>query len=102
MTVSIGKRDVVCDGDLSAGSHQTMSLVKRPSYELSIVIPHAPQTPVGQDQFRLHIRLKAQRQHGTFILDLGTLECFHQDLLCMLEYVQTERQKPVASKLACL
>jgi hypothetical protein len=96
MTISITTTtttDAIYGRERSEGSHQIMCLVKRPSYELALAVPHAPQVTVRQDNSCLHVRLKMPCQSPAFVLDLETFKHFHEDLLCLLEYVQTERQK---------
>jgi hypothetical protein len=101
MSISITTTDAIRGRERSEGSHQIMWLVKRPSYELALAVPHTLQVTVRQDNSCLHVRLKMQCQSPAFVLDLETLERFHEDLLCLLEYVRTERQKVGASELSC-
>lgn len=100
MTVSSDSIETICERASGEGQ-QIMFLVKRPAYELAIAVRHAPQMTMREDLPHLHVRLKAQCQSGVFVLDLATLKGFQQDLLCLLEYVQTERKKLVASQFSC-
>jgi hypothetical protein len=100
MTISSTTIDAVWECEGSEGSHEIMCLVKRPAYELALAVARAPQVTKEQDKSRLHVHLKTQCPSLAFVFDLETFKHFHADLLCLLDYVQTERQKPVASKLS--
>ncbi len=69
-----------------------MWLVKRQAYELVFTTPNALHPLSHGEQPRIHMLFKAQRHTGAFALHLEDLNHFYEDLLCMMEYVQSERQ----------
>jgi hypothetical protein len=77
----------------SEDTHDVMWLVKRQAYELVFTTPNSLHPLSHGEQPRLHVRCKAQRHTATFALHLEDLNHFYEDLLCMMEYVQSERQK---------
>jgi hypothetical protein len=85
MTVSLAAPDIMC-------------LVKRHTYELAFAIPHSPQGSPAEALPCLHVRVKHTGDAGGFVLNLGDVECFYEDLLQMMEYLQNERQRVGLSK----
>jgi hypothetical protein len=93
MTVSLADHDVSFDQSLGEQAHEVICLVKRHAYELAFTIPHAPIALAHGAQPSLHIRIKTLCPTGGFILSLDDLRCFYEDLLLMMEYLRSERQK---------
>jgi hypothetical protein len=98
MTVSLVTPDASYDQPFEVVTHDVMCLVKRHAYELAFAVPHAPHAPADEAQPRLHVRMKQPCRAGEFVLALEDVERFYEDLLQMIEYLQTERQKIGMSK----
>lgn len=98
MMVSLVTPDASCDQPFEVVTHDVMCLVKRHAYELAFAVAHSPHAPAGEAQPRLHVRVKQPGQAGEFVLALEDIERFYEDLLQMIEYLQTERQKVGMSK----
>jgi hypothetical protein len=93
MSVSLANFNATYDRSLNEDTHDVMCLVKRHTYELAFAVPHAPQALACGAQPRIYVRAKTPCQAGRFILELADVEQFYGDLVQMLEYMQSERQK---------
>lgn len=98
MSISLEMHYTSCDQSFDPATHEVMCLVKRHLYELAFVVPLAPQSPSGDAQPCLYMRVKAMDNAGGFRLNLEDVECLYEDILQMMEYVQNERQRMEASK----
>jgi hypothetical protein len=78
---------------INQDAYHVVWLVKRQAYELVFATPRS-RHPVSQaGQPRIHVRFKAQRRSEAFAFQVEDLNHFCEDLLCMMEYVQSERRK---------
>ena len=100
MVVSCGTPDLSSPPQSSEDTHHIMWLVKRQAYELVFTTPKSLDPLSYREQSRVHVRFTAQRHPGAFALPLEELNHFYEDLRCMLEYVQSERQKLSTSQPA--
>jgi hypothetical protein len=98
MTVSLATPDITCDQSFDVATHDVICLVKRHAYELAFALPHSPQAMADKAQLRLHVHVRWPCQAGGFVLSLGDIERFYADLLQMIEYWHTERQKTGLTK----
>ena len=92
MTVALESDHLVCDRQPNADMQHIMYFVKRPSYELALVVPETLQA-AQREQACCHVRLKTTCQTGAFVLDVKNLAQFYEDLVGMMEYVRNEREK---------
>jgi hypothetical protein len=93
MVVSCETPDLSSPPQSSEDTHHIMWLVKRQAYELAFTTPKSLGPLSYGQQSRIHMRFKAQRHPEAFALQLNELPYFYGDLSCMMEYVQSERQK---------
>ena len=98
MTVSLATPDMSCKQPFDVRTHDVMCLVKRHAYELVFALPQALHAMTDEAQLCLHVHVKRPCQAGQFVPPLGDIQRFHEDLLQMIEYWQTERQKITMSK----
>ena len=92
MTVALKSSDLVLEQQPSKDLQGMMYLVKRPSYELALVVPDALQASHG-GRGCYHLRFKTSCQAGGIVLDLRSLASFYEDVSSMLEYVRNELEK---------
>jgi hypothetical protein len=93
MTVFPTTPAMSCDQRFDAAAHDVICLVKRHTYELAFAIPPSAHGLRGGAQPCLHVRVKQTCVGGGFALNLEDVECFYEDLLQMMEYLQNERQR---------
>jgi hypothetical protein len=93
MTVLPTAPDPASDQPFSVAACDVRCLVKRHAYELALAIPHPQHASAGGSQPCLHVRVKRPCHVGGFVLGLEDVECFYEDLLRMMEYLQSERQR---------
>jgi hypothetical protein len=93
MTISPTGSDLSYDQPFDAGTHDVVCLVKRQTYELTFAVPHIPQALAWGAGLRLLIRVKQPCQAGGFVLNLEDVQSFYEDLLQMIAYLQSERQR---------
>ena len=93
MVVSCETPDLSSPSQSSEDTNHIMWLVKRQAYELVFTTPNALGPLSHGQQSRIHVRFKAQRHPAAFALQLDELNHFYEDLLCMMEYVRSDRQK---------
>jgi hypothetical protein len=92
MTVALKQDDYVRAYQHHEDAHRVMFFVKRPAYELTLVVPGALQAAQRGDACYF-VRFKPNCQPGTFVLDGEDLTYFYDDLGSMLEYVKHEGDK---------
>jgi len=100
MAVCLETPDISYAPQPDEDTHDVMWLVKRQTYELVFTTPNSLHLLSRGEQPCLHVRFKAQRHTRALALQREDLYHFYEDLLCMLEYVQSERQKLARSEPA--
>jgi hypothetical protein len=93
MPASPANFDAPHDRPPSGETHDVMCLVKRHTYELAFAVPHSPDALARGLPPKVYIRVKTPCRTARFSFDLADVERFHEDLLRMLEYMRSERQK---------
>jgi hypothetical protein len=93
MTVLLTAPHPSSDQPFDVAAHDVMCLMKRHAYELALAVSHLPHALAGGSQLCLHVRLKRPWHGGGFVLSREDVECFYKDLLRMMEYLQSERQR---------
>ena len=96
--ISLAPPAMACDQPFDLATHDVMCLVKRQTYELAFTLPHVPHAMRAEAKLRLHMHVKWACRAGEFALSLGDTERLYEDLLRVIEYCHTERQKRGRSK----
>jgi hypothetical protein len=92
MAVVFQQDDLVPVHQHHEDAQRVMYLVKRPAYELTLVVTGVLQAAQRGDTCCL-VRCKPNCEPGTFVLEGKHLDYFYEDLGAMLEYVRHERDK---------
>ena len=98
MTVLLATPDMSNHQSFDVATHDVMCLVKRHAYELAFALPHSLHAMADEAQLCLHVHVKWPGQAGGFVLPQRDIARVYADLLQMIEYWQTERQKIARSR----
>jgi hypothetical protein len=90
----------ICDRQDNGGPLSLRYLVKRPAYELALVVSmHAP--PWGRwEQAVAEVCFTTQEQTAEVVLTLAELQAFYEDLGHLMAYLSRERARPGATPQA--